>query len=99
MTAETPYLKSYSSFTPIYEEKKKSGEAWPGFIDEVKKHVPQRAVNLPKSIHFLDPDVLRDASRRAGLQIERCEFFPRPHFPEDLRLDGRESVGLVALKT
>lgn len=33
-----------------------------------------------------------------GFIVEKCAYLPRPEFPDDLRYDGRESVGLIARK-
>jgi len=93
---ETPYLKNFATFTPVYEQRRAAGEEWPGLISDVAAFAPERAKFLPPLMHFLDPDVLRREATRAGLIVESCEFINRTDFPEDIRLDGRESVGLVA---
>lgn len=95
---ETPYLKNFKSFIPIYEERKKRGDEFPGFIDEVKKVAPERAPFLPAQMHLLDEDVLRRVCKKAGFKIEKSALIARPEFPTDIQLDGRESVGVIALK-
>ncbi|NDD72166.1 MAG: class I SAM-dependent methyltransferase, partial [Actinobacteria bacterium] len=57
-----------------------------------------RRSNLPKAMHFLDPEVLTRVFREGGFQVEEASVFARPEFPDDLRLDGRESVGLIGVK-
>lgn len=96
--AETPYLRNFTTFIPIYEERKKTGAEWPGFVDDVMAIAPFRGKTLPPQIHFLDPDVLRAVFRDRGFIVEEVGTFARPDFPEDIRLDGRESVGIVATK-
>jgi hypothetical protein len=49
-------------------------------------------------MHLLDPDVLRRLFSEAGFMIEECRTFARPEFPADIQLDGRESVGLIAVR-
>lgn len=98
IVTETPFLKNFSTFIPTYLERKAEGEKWPGFISDVKAVAPERAVLLPPTIHFLDPDVLTRVFKEAGFEIERCEMIARKDFPADLQLDGRESVGLIACK-
>lgn len=98
VTAETPYLRNLHRFTPVYEERKKAGSQWPGFLDDVPSIVPKRAANLPKTMHFLDTDVLTRVFSESGFRIEEATMFARPEFPEDIQLDGRESVGLIASK-
>jgi hypothetical protein len=98
IVAETPYLKNFSSFIPTYEARRAAGNPWPGFIDDVMAVAPERGVSLPPQMHLLDPEVLSRVFRQAGFVIEKAEMFARPEFPEDIQLDGRESVGLVARK-
>lgn len=98
IVSETPYLKNFQSFIPIYEKRKRSGDPWPGFVADVMAIAPERGKSLPPRIHFLDPDVLRRIFSQAGFAIEKVGTMPRPDFPEDLRLDGRESVGLIVRK-
>lgn len=98
IVAETPYLKNFLKFQPIYEARKRAGAKWPGFVENVHEIAPDRAKFLPKTMHLLDADVLRRAAEDAGLIVEKVHTIPRPDFPEDIRFDGRESVGLVAVK-
>jgi hypothetical protein len=49
-------------------------------------------------MHFLDPDVLSRVFTESGFRIDEATMFARPEFPEDIQLDGRESVGLIATK-
>jgi hypothetical protein len=49
-------------------------------------------------MHFLDPEVLARVFTAAGFIIEKAATFARPEFPKDIQLDGRESVGLIAIK-
>lgn len=96
--AETPYLKNFQTFIPIYEERKAKGNPWPGFVEDVMAIAPERGASLPAEMHLLDPEVLSRVFSQAGFIIEKAETFARPEFPEDIQLDGRESVGLIARK-
>lgn len=98
VVAETPYLKNWSAFIPRYEARKAAGESWPGFNDDFSGIETERAKFLPGQIHHLDPDVLRRVFSNTGFTVLDVATFPRPEFPEDMRLDGRESVGLIAEK-
>ena len=98
IVAETPYLRNFSAFIPIYENRKRQGSAWPGFIEDVMAVAPERGAFLPPQMHLLDPDVLSRVFQSAGFEIEKSATFPRPEFPEDIQFDGRESVGLIAVK-
>ncbi len=98
VVCETPYLKNFSSFIPVYEERKRSGVRWPGFIANVAEVAPERAAFLPPEMHLLDPEVLTRSFEAAGFLTTWCSTLSRTDFPEDIRLDGRESVGYIGRK-
>ena len=47
----------------------------------------------------MDVPVLTRELSWVGFEIERAEYLNRTDFPQDLRLDGRESVGIVGRKS
>ena len=96
--AETPYLKFYKDFIPIYEKRVSEGAEWPGLVEVKIYSPPERAANLPPFMNFLDPEVLTREARLAQLEVVHCKTFSRDNFPDDIRLDGRESVVLIAKK-
>lgn len=98
ITAETPYLSNWETFIPVYEKRKAEGDPWPGLVEDVMRYVPERGKNLPPQMLFLDPGTLKRVFSAAGFIVETVDFIPRPDFPDDLRRDGRESVGLIARK-
>ena len=98
LVAETPYVGGVKSFIPTYEERRSQGVRWPGFIEDFTQIDPLRSKDLPKTMHLLDEEVLRRAFEEAGLVVERAHKFARPLFPAGLKLDGRESVGIVGRK-
>jgi len=98
IVAESPYLGCYSSFIPIYEERKKQGNLWPGLIEDTSLFQSIRYNNIPKLLNFFDPDVFKRVSEKFGFIVEKCELINRADFPPELRYDGRESVGLIASK-
>ncbi len=83
VVSETPYLRNFQSFIPTYEKRRQDGVEFPGFIDDVAAHAPERAQFLPKQMHLLDDTVLSKVFRDAGFDIERSalkawdEFFAR----------------------
>lgn len=98
LIAETPYLRCYSAFIPTYEKNKKMGVKWPGVIHDTTLFKDIRYNNIPSFLHFLDTDTLRTASLQTGFLVEKTEMINRTDFPPELRLDGRESVGIIAVK-
>ncbi len=97
ITAETPYLRNIQNFIPTYE-KRKLNKTWPGWIEAFADLDQRKGTSLPRSMHLLDPDILKRVFESAGFRTQWCDFFARPEFPEDLQLDGRESVGYIGVK-
>jgi SAM-dependent methyltransferase len=98
VVAETPYTRYFDQFRPVYEQRRREGHRWPGFIGDLRKYNLSRAEEMPEQMHPLDPEVLTRVFEDAGFALEQAAIFARPDFPEDIRLDGREGVGVVARK-
>jgi SAM-dependent methyltransferase len=97
LTAGSPYLGCCKSFVPVYEARKRAGHPWPGHMTDVASYAPIWK-NMVSSMLLPDPETLTRVFRQAGFLIEKAEFLARPELPPSLQLDGRESVGLVAMK-
>ena len=98
IVGETPYLKNFTSFIPVYENRKKAGIPWPGFVESVKLYAPERAPFLPEQMHLLDSETLTLVFEKIGFKTISCHTIARLDFPEDIQLDGRESVGYIGEK-
>lgn len=98
IVADTPYLKNFRARIPIYEQLKKEGHPWPGLVENVADYSPERGKNIPPFMNYLDPDILARVLTQAGFTIEEISTFPRTDYPEDIRLDGREGLGAIAVK-
>jgi hypothetical protein len=98
IVTETPYLSDYKNFIPIFEKRKKDGDRWPGMIENVSQYSPTRKDNIPNLLHFFDDETLSELIQRYDFEVEEVSMFERPDYPDDLRLDGRESVGIIARK-
>lgn len=98
IVVESPYLRNFQTFIPEFEERKRQGDRWPGYVTDVKKYAPQRGASLPEKMLFFDPETLAQTFKETGFEIESVGFINRTEFPEDIRLDGRESVGLIGVK-
>lgn len=96
--AESTYLRPWQKFIPVYEARKKSGALWPGLVTEPGKYNAKSAANLPKCIHFMDPETLTRVFEKAGFTVEKVGFFSRTDFPPEVQLDGREGVGIIVVK-
>lgn len=101
----TPYVKLYQSFIPIYEQRKKEGWEYPGYVDSLypyaTSHTSQEITEKyisTGSFMFLDSDSLHQKFSQAGFIIEKCCELPLSYSSEVWQLDGRENVGLIAQK-
>lgn len=97
--AVTPYQTAFAPFIEEYERRLAAGEKWPGWIPKLSvwsRH--KKFGQMPRSIHLLDDIVLRRVAESAGLAVERVWLYRREDQPVSLCLDGRESVGLIAVK-
>lgn len=96
IVVDTPYLKILSSFIPEYERRLKTGVKWPGFIQNLREYVQEE--DLPDMVNFLDEKTLKRILEDFGFTIEKISFIDRWDFPPNRRLDGRESLGVIARK-
>ena len=98
LISETPYLKDYKKFIPVFEQRKKEGIKWPGEIPDISLYSPKRLGNVPTSFNLLDPETVSNHLHNLGFDVIETTFIARPDFPDDLRYDGRESMGVMAQK-
>ncbi len=98
----TPYIHHVSSFIPIYEERKKSGMRWSGYINQLSRYSshPHIYKNLPEQIHHIDHDDLVWIFEKTGFVVKESRYFGEEEgpLPDGIRMNGRERVGLIAYK-
>ncbi len=98
-TVESPYLKNWNHLPEVFKSRKKIGEKFPGFV-RTRDFINEGDIadNLPEYMHFFDDEILANIFKVCGFEIEECYLFARPYFFEEVKLDGRESVGIIAVK-
>jgi hypothetical protein len=97
--AATPYQAIHADFIPTFQSRKIAGEEWPGVITNLRQYNRHWAADLvPDWLHVFDEDVLVAAVQRAGFRVECVEMFSRRGLPDFCRLDGRENLGIIAVK-
>lgn len=96
IVAETPYLGHLKEFVPLYEERKAQSELWPGYVASLKKYTNR--ANTTEWVNLLDPDILERTLEKFKFTIQQKGFIERPYFPEEVRLSGKESVGIIGIK-
>lgn len=94
----TPSLSYYRKFWDEYHARKARGERWPGVFNPKDVATPEWRDRLPDLIHLFDVDILGQAVREAGFQIETLEYFCFENFPDKHRSDGKEFLSLTAVK-
>ena len=100
IVCETPFLKNWKRFIPEYEKRVTEGIKWPGEITSPANYESSgRVTSLPKFVHWITREILEVSLTTAQFEIEHISYINRSgQFPDDLLLDGRESVGAVAFK-
>lgn len=98
IVGETVYVGTLQKHAPLYEKKIKQGITWPGHVHNCHELVPDLKNIIPDFFHALDVKILKRELKRAGFIIEKSHTFGRPYFPKRIRLDGRESVGIIGRK-
>ncbi|MBE7543407.1 MAG: class I SAM-dependent methyltransferase [Solibacteraceae bacterium] len=97
LQAVTPFQAIFEGFREEYARRVEAGVRWPGYIAKLSVYARHRQFSqMPRAVHLLDDVVLRRAAEAAGLRVERCWLFQRADQPKEIRLDGRESVALIA---
>ena len=98
-TVESPYLKNWNGFQNDFKKRKFAGDKFAGYV-KTKDYINNGEIseNLPEYMHFFDDEILSNIFIACGFKVENCYLFGRPYFPEEVQLDGRESVGIIAVK-
>lgn len=91
-----PYRKNMTSFMAEYE-KKRAVEKYPGMVENVNSVNKEQGKYLAPFFHYMDKDVVSRLFIEAGFIIEKVDYV-KIDLPEDITLDGRENVGLIAVK-
>lgn len=95
----SPYMGTFQKFLPTYLRRKAEGYEWPGFIENIPYCTPERACDLPGFVHLLDKEVLSRSLKKVGFFIEQIGYNAALEMcPEDMKLDGREQIGAIAVK-
>lgn len=76
LIADSPYVGPWYSAAPQYEERKRRGDPWPGFLENYAQFLPKTAdpSQHPRSINPLDPDILARVVTDAGFVVEKAAF-------------------------
>lgn len=96
LIVDTPYGGVLRRCAPDYLRRKEQGERWPGFIADCASYMPIGWKDVdPPFINLMDPDILSDACRRAGFQVEQATYMPRIAGLNNADPQGRDHVALI----
>lgn len=100
IVCETPFLKNWQQFMPEFEKRLIEGVRWPGEITNSAEYESSgRAASLPKFVHWITKEIIEKSLKEKKFEVEYLSYIDRHgQFPEDLLLDGRESIGAIATK-
>jgi SAM-dependent methyltransferase len=76
LVADSPYVGPWYTAAAQYEERKRRGDPWPGFLENYAQFLPKTAdrAKHPKIINPLDPDILRRVVSETGFIVEKAAF-------------------------
>ena len=100
ITVETPFLGNWKSFLAEYQERLNKNHLYPGYISDTQEFETKGyQKNLPNEVHWLNKLDFEHLAKKFHFEIEYMEYINRKgYFPDDLLLDGRESLGVVLRK-
>lgn len=100
LVSDSIYRSIFKPLIPIYEKQRASGAEWPGFMPDVRSCIPEdlHPEIFPRTMNFLDPEVMARELTKAGLGIVTTGFYPYTGSFALGRLDGRELCGAIAVK-
>lgn len=98
VTMCSPYHGTLQKFIPLYNERKKVNETWPGAITNLRDYFQERKNDFPQIVTLIDDVQMRKLFSDSGFDIEKSSMFPKNNIPDDITLDGREFAGIIARK-
>lgn len=99
MTNESPYFGTMRKFIPVYLDRKRKGHPWPGLMQKMEHFDDTRKKDVNSVINLLSLTETKAVLEDVGFDVEYIEYMDRKGmYPEDALYDGRETVGVIAIK-
>lgn len=93
----SPYVGGFGNFYLDYEARKKAGEPWPGFMENLAHYASEEtATAIPAAMNMMTAGELAAVFRNEGFIIERAYQYRRAGLPSRFHFDGREESGVIA---
>jgi SAM-dependent methyltransferase len=72
---------------------------WPGEdLVVVSEHLPEQAYALPPTLHVMSIDTLQTALQKIGFEIEKADYVSLQKLGTEANRDGKEAIGIIAIK-
>lgn len=81
-------------FLPIYKQRFKDGDKWPGIITSMQEYNPSEKDDIPNFLHVFDIEIMSALLERHGFAIEKIKLFDY----SNLSSDNLGYIGVVAKK-
>ena len=94
----TPFVKLFSEFLPIFEQRKKQDHPWPGLIEDSSVFNKKNHHPIPKLLNLLDIETIERVLIKKNFIIKRIEYVPYAKAPLNIQGDGRDTIGVIAMK-
>ncbi|MBP9692171.1 MAG: class I SAM-dependent methyltransferase [Alphaproteobacteria bacterium] len=94
----TPFVKLFSEFLPIFEQRKKQDYPWPGLIEDSSIFNKKNRHPLPRLLNLLDIETTERVLVKNKFSIEQIEYVPYAKALLNIQGDGRDTIGVIAVK-
>ena len=101
----SPYVRGYMSFIPTFEERVLNKEPFPGYVENLldisdQSLIPESALkNMDKEpFLFFDKRTAKSFFEEAGFEVIKSVEMPLAYPSKIWQLDGRENIGVIAIK-
>ena len=97
LTCVTPYFGACKSFQPQYEINKKTNPRFPGNINNLNNFLSNNSdPNVaPITLNVLDLNELESLIQESGFKILKSGYIEDKYYPDDLKNNGKECVGVI----
>lgn len=99
LQVQSPWCGQLHAFLPEYLERKASGLKWPGEINNAPRYAVEEIRHMMSDFtHVLEAEIVSKVFQDAGFAIEYADYYTRPGLPDVCKFDGRENLGVIAVK-
>lgn len=94
----TPFVRLFSEFLPTFRQRKEQCHPWPGLIEDSSPFNKGNRYAIPKLLNLFDIETTQKVLIKFKFAIERIDYIPYPKAPIHIRGDGRDTIGVIAVK-